>query len=57
LYNLTEGPILRQNSIYWALYVAVVVCVHSVSSPAMEVSIEEVCKGAELETQLDYLPG
>jgi O-antigen ligase len=57
LYHLTEGPILRQNSIYWALYVAVVVCVHSVNSPAMEASIEDVCKGAELETQLDYLPG
>lgn len=26
LCNLAEGPILRQNSLYWALYVAVVVC-------------------------------
>jgi len=25
LYDLTEGPILRQNNLYWALYVAVVV--------------------------------
>ena len=27
LYNLAEGPILRQNNLYWALYVAVVVAV------------------------------
>jgi len=25
IYNLAEGPILRQNDLYWALYVAVVV--------------------------------
>ncbi len=25
LYDLAEGPILRQNNLYWALYVAVVV--------------------------------
>ena len=57
LYHLTEGPILRQNSIYWALYVAVVVCVHAKHSPAIELSAEDVYEGEELETQLDYLPG
>lgn len=57
VYHLTEGPILRQNSIYWALYVATVVCVHSVRSPAVEVAVEEAREGGELETQLDYLPG
>ena len=57
LYHLTEGPILRQNSIYWALYVAVVVSVNFAPSPAMELIIEKPRKGAELEPQLDYLPG
>jgi exopolysaccharide production protein ExoQ len=57
LYHLTEGPILRQNSIYWALYVAVVVSVHLAPSPAMELIIEQPLKGAELEPQPDYLPG
>jgi O-antigen ligase len=57
LYHFTEGPIVRQNSLFWALYVATVVCVHSVRSPAVEVIVEEAREGAELETQLDYLPG
>jgi exopolysaccharide production protein ExoQ len=57
LYHLTEGPILRQNSIYWALYVAVVVAVHSAGSPAMELVIEQPRKGVTLEPQPDYLPG
>ena len=57
LYHLTEGPILRQNSIYWALYVAVVVSVHFAPSPSMEIIIERRRKGVELEPQPDYLPG
>ncbi len=57
LYHLTEGPILRQNSIYWALYAAITVCVHSAHSPSMELSIEQIPEGVELEPELDYLPG
>jgi exopolysaccharide production protein ExoQ len=57
LYHLTEGPILRQNSIYWALYVAVVVSVHFAPAPALDLIIERPYKGVELETQPDCLPG
>jgi O-antigen ligase len=57
LYHLTEGPILRQNSIYWALYVSTVVCVHSSQLPATEVIFQESNEGVALEPELDYLPG
>jgi len=57
LYHITEGPILRQNSIYWALYVSTVVCVHSAHSPAMEVSLEQIQEGACFEPEPDYLQG
>jgi len=43
LYNLTEGSILRQNDLYWVLYVATAVCLSQSHSmrPAAKVSSRE----------------
>jgi exopolysaccharide production protein ExoQ len=57
VYHMTEGPILRENSIFWALYVAVVVLVHSASTSVIQCYSEPSSEGGILETQLDYLPG
>jgi len=60
LYDLAEGPILRQNNLYWALYVAVVV------SAAEAVSVGRQLRDGSLayagprcktrEQQPDHLP-
>jgi exopolysaccharide production protein ExoQ len=57
VYHITEGPILRQNSLYWALYTATLVCVSSWQWHAERSTAEIPAEGNSLEPQLDYLPG
>jgi len=61
LYDLAEGPILRQNNLYWALYVAVVVSVAQtagVGQPArmaFPVATPTLVPHQDLERQPNYL--
>jgi O-antigen ligase len=58
LYHLTEGPILKQNSLYWALYVAIAVSVASLPREQTENALasNEEANGIYLEPEFAYLP-
>ena len=57
LYDLAEGPILRQNNLYWALYVAAAVSAAQAVRvrQASRVSLPITAPHPHLEQQPDYL--
>ena len=56
-YHIAEGPILRQNSLYWALYTATVVYVSSLQWHEQLSTAPIPAEGTSREPELNYLPG
>ena len=61
LYNLAEGPILRQNNLYWALYVAVIVATATAvrmakTSHAASLIYGPILPDGSIEQHRDHLP-
>jgi exopolysaccharide production protein ExoQ len=57
LYNFGESAILKQNNVFWVLYVAVAVSLATASQPAQDEPTPQLTWSHEPSPQFSYLPG